>query len=129
MDWQQLYDRHQPPPTRSPSPRVYSESDFIKFKRDRARAARNYAMQVRSFVEAAEVIDVDPDTIKDILDGFDGVVNLEDIEDDDDEAEASMKPDDEQGYLSDDTEDLELEHEYLEEGKRCNTFCGFGDVL
>lgn len=30
-----------------------------------------YAFQVRAFVEASEVVDADPDTIEDILDGFD----------------------------------------------------------
>ena len=33
--------------------------------------SRTYATQVRAFIEAAEVVDADPDTIEDLLDGLD----------------------------------------------------------
>ncbi|KAK7687781.1 hypothetical protein QCA50_009000 [Cerrena zonata] len=109
---QQPYD-HQPPPiTRSPSP----TGSFDNHKRYvSARAMRIYAMQVRGFIEAAEVVDVEPDTLEDILDGFDDLVGLEDIEEDE-EVEESVKPDTNQDALNDD-EDLGIEREYLEEAE------------
>ncbi|KAJ3548913.1 hypothetical protein NM688_g5240 [Phlebia brevispora] len=48
--------------------------------------SRMYALQVRAFIEAAEVVDADPDTIEDILDGFDEEVFVDD--DDEEEADA-----------------------------------------
>lgn len=33
--------------------------------------SQTYATQVRAFIEAAEVVDADPDTIEDLLDGLD----------------------------------------------------------
>ena len=40
-------------------------------RRTRSAHPRMYAMQVRAFLEASEVVDADPDTIEDIIDGFD----------------------------------------------------------
>ena len=39
-----------------------------------------YALQVRAFVEATEVVDADPDTIEDILHGFDDDILIEEEE-------------------------------------------------
>ncbi|GJE91264.1 SIR2-domain-containing protein [Phanerochaete sordida] len=45
----------------------------------RARPSRIHALQVRAFLEASEVVDADPDTLEDILDGFDeGTLDVED---------------------------------------------------
>lgn len=62
-------------------------------------------------------MDVDPDTIEDILDGFDGTVTLEDV-DEDEEVETHMRQDNGQDPSEDDDEDFGLEPEYLEEGER-----------
>ena len=117
---QQLHEQHQPPPiTRSPSPTGSSEGDIHDHSKRHpsARSQRIYATQVRAFLEAAEVVDVDPDTIEDILDGFDGTVTLEDV-DEDEEVETHMRQDNGQDPSEDDDEDFGLEPEYLEEGER-----------
>ena len=46
--------------------------------------SRMYALQVRAFIEAAEVVDVDPDVIEEILDGFDGIVEVNEEDKDED---------------------------------------------
>ncbi|THH00649.1 hypothetical protein EW026_g1935 [Hermanssonia centrifuga] len=44
-----------------------------------------YALQVRAFIEASEVVDIDPDTIEDILDGFNGDIHVEGDSDDEED--------------------------------------------
>ena len=48
---------------------------------DRAHS-RMFPIQVRAFIEASEVVDADPDTIEDILDGFDDEAEILAVEDD-----------------------------------------------
>ena len=96
---------------------------------------RMYALQVRAFIEAIEVVDADPDTIEDILDGFDEELLAEEEEEilrgsgithehghsAHAESEGQLTPEEQE--LIDQREDEEFER-YLEEG---NT--KFGDEL
>ena len=67
-----------------------------------AAHSRLYASQVRAFIEASEVVDADPDTIEDILDGFDEqVLSVEedldvDVQDPDDGRASPVSDQDEQ---------------------------------
>ena len=56
-------------------------------KRSRAERAlrRLYALQVHGFIEAAEAVEVDPETIEDILDGFDNGVDTDNDQSDEDD--------------------------------------------
>lgn len=86
--------------------------------------SRMYALQVRAFIEAAEVVDADPDTIEDILDGFDEDVLVDD--DQTDAQDAIVDTDGEADHVGeqDDVEDDEFE-KYLEEGMvPPNACCG-----
>ncbi|KAI0642104.1 DHS-like NAD/FAD-binding domain-containing protein [Trametes meyenii] len=71
-------------------------------RRSAQNAARNelYAAQLRAFLEAAEVVDVDPDVIEDLLDGFpadepgtgeDGDVDVEEEEEDESRPEGQER--------------------------------------
>lgn len=92
----------------------------------RRKVGRMYALQVRAFIEATEVVDADPDTIEDILDGFD---EDEDVSVDDDETDVEIAagrqvkseehgiPDDE-----DDEEDAAFA-QYLAEGETSMQIC------
>ena len=53
------------PPTPTPPPSAGPSTP-----RAQSTAARLYELQVRAFLEAAEQVDVDPDVIDDLLDGF-----------------------------------------------------------
>ncbi|PSR82593.1 hypothetical protein PHLCEN_2v6026 [Hermanssonia centrifuga] len=72
-------DPHPPTGIKPPTPTdAGSES--------RARApSQMYALQVRAFIEASEVVDIDPDTIEDILDGFNGDIHVEGDSDDEED--------------------------------------------
>lgn len=78
-------------------------------------ASRMHALQVRAFIEAAEVVDADPDTIEDILDGYNEEVLVQDEDESDDEDDASAGINAESAQGGDQSEE---EYEILlEEGK------------
>ncbi|KAI0675683.1 DHS-like NAD/FAD-binding domain-containing protein [Trametes maxima] len=77
-------------------------------RRSAQSAARNelYAGQLRAFLEAAEVVDVDPDVIEDLLDGFpadesgegeDGDVDVEEEEEDESRGEGQERREPDEG--------------------------------
>lgn len=66
-------------------------SDSPSHARKQSKSYHIYALQVRAFLDAAEVVDVDQDTIADILEGID----LDDDTDLDDDEESDVDMDDE----------------------------------
>ena len=59
----------------------------------RSAASSLYAMQVRAFLEAAEVVDTDPEVIEDILDGLPmDQVSEDDAEDEDGDVDVEGGP-------------------------------------
>ncbi|EJF64079.1 SIR2-domain-containing protein [Dichomitus squalens LYAD-421 SS1] len=81
-----------------------------------------YGMQVRAFVEAAEVVDADPEVIEDILDGFLLDDSSDDAEDEDADVDVEGGPGpgttvrDEESDIEDDPEQDEFAA-YLEEAQ------------
>lgn len=55
---------------------------------------RMHAIQVRAFLDASDVVDADPDTIEDILDGFDDtVLSVEDEDEEDGDGDGGAAQD------------------------------------
>ena len=65
-------------------------------KRSRAEKAlrRIHTLQVHGFIEAAEVVEVDRETIEDILDGFDNGEHCDSQDGDEDELPTAFSHDD-----------------------------------
>lgn len=91
----------------------------------RRKVGRMYALQVRAFIEATEVVDADPDTIEDILDGFDEDED-QDVSVDDDENDVviltATQVKSEEHEIPDDKDDEDDEEDasfaqYLAEGE------------
>ena len=86
-----VMERSAPPVTSSSSltsNNVITASATLVIPQKRSRAERAlrriYTLQVHGFIEAAEVVDVDPETIEDILDGFDNGVDSDEGSEGDD---------------------------------------------
>ncbi|CAL1715219.1 unnamed protein product [Somion occarium] len=103
-----------PPLTRSPSPSKPPNNENNR-NGHVAEALRIYAIQVRGFLEAAEVVEADPDTIEDILEGFDSLMGLED-DDGDEDIDPCVEPIEGQDSPAGD-EAFDVDREYLQEAK------------
>ncbi|KAG1793087.1 DHS-like NAD/FAD-binding domain-containing protein [Suillus plorans] len=84
-----------------------------------------YALQLRAFIDAAEDVDVDPDTIEDLLEGLEDRDEEEEVQesdlDDDSDSENLAFPAHERHSAieeSGDLDDLEVETEVIEQLKR-----------
>ncbi len=113
-------DPHPPTGIKPPTPTdAGSES--------RARApSQMYALQVRAFIEASEVVDIDPDTIEDILDGFNGDIHVEGDSDDEEDMPDAFAEGNAGAQAQAEQEEDEEDEEFnilLEEGRvtLCNT--------
>ena len=112
--------------TSTPPPRPTPLSGGSSPAPRRSAAHSLYGMQVRAFLEAAEVVDADPEVIEDILDGFPLDSSPDDPEDEDAEVDVEGGPGpgttgrDEESDADNEAEDDPEQEEfaaYLEEGK------------
>jgi NAD-dependent histone deacetylase SIR2 len=104
--------------TQPPNHRKHASSN-------KSHPSRSYALQVRVFLEAAEDIEIDADTIEDILDGFDDVeVRVEDqIEPDQEDVETDGEDNSAFEALHGEPEDEE-DSELSAEGIHCQVVYG-----
>lgn len=84
-----------------------------------------YALQLRAFIDAAEDVDVDPDTIEDLLEGLEDrdeeeEVQESDLDDDSDSENLALPAHERHSAIeeSGDLDDLEVETEVIEQLKR-----------